>query len=169
MINTVKQMLLGQYEASLSMMNLCLQKCPPEHWDGKVARYPFWQVAYHTLCFLDLYLTPTEKAFQLRDVHPGGWSEFNDEYPSRRFERQELSDYAAICLKKIRDVIMSETQGSLEGPSGHHRLAFSRAELHLYNIRHVQHHTGQLTAFLRRADESMQDLESIPWTKTGWR
>lgn len=26
----------------------------------------------------------------------------------------------------------------------------ARGELHLYNLRHVQHHTGQLSAYLRR-------------------
>ena len=45
----------------------------------------------------------------------------------------------------------AETEGSLGGPSGFARRAFSRLEMHLYNLRHIQHHTGQLSAFLRRA------------------
>lgn len=90
MIDYVKKILTGQFEASLCMMNDCVQKCSQEHWDGKIAKYAFWQVAYHTLCFVDLYLSPNEESFQLRDIHPQGWSEFRDvfdeEFPSRRFD-----------------------------------------------------------------------------------
>ncbi len=34
MIEFVKKVLANQFEASLCMMNDCLHKCPPEHWDG---------------------------------------------------------------------------------------------------------------------------------------
>lgn len=169
MLDLVKQTLIGQFDAALSMLNLCLQKCPAEHWDGKVAKYPFWMVAYHTLCFLDLYFESNEKVFQPHAMHPAGWSEYNDEYPSRRFERQELLDYVALCRRRLHGAISSETRESLAGESGFHRLAFTRAELHLYNLRHLQHHVGQLTAFLRRVDETLQDPQAVPWVKTGWR
>ncbi len=29
--------------------------------------------------------------------------------------------------------------------------------MHLVNIRHIQHHTGQLSAYLRRVDEQFKD------------
>jgi hypothetical protein len=58
MIDYIKKILTGQFEASLCVMKECLQKCPPEHWDGKIAKYAFWHVGYHTLCFVDLYLSP---------------------------------------------------------------------------------------------------------------
>jgi uncharacterized damage-inducible protein DinB len=44
-----------------------------------------------------------------------------------------------------------ETAATLRGPAGFEWLSFTRSELPLYNLRHVQHHTGQLSAFLRRA------------------
>jgi uncharacterized damage-inducible protein DinB len=162
MIDCVRNMLTGQFEASLSMMNDCIRKCPDEQWDGQIAKYPFWQVAYHTLCFVDLYLSPNEELFQLRDdLHPQGWSELNEEFPSRRFDKREIAGYVAICRQKARDAIGAETRESLEGPSGFGRLPFSRAELYLYNIRHIQHHTGQLSAYLRRIGASPD------WVKTG--
>ncbi len=73
---------MGQFEASLCMLNESVQKCPEEHWDGKIAKYAFWQVAYDTLCFVDLYLSPNDESFQLRDFHPQGWSEFKEEFPA---------------------------------------------------------------------------------------
>jgi hypothetical protein len=76
-------MLAGQFEASLCMMNDRIRKCPPQHWDGKIARYAFWHVAYHTLCFVDLYLSPDEASFQFRDIHPQGWHETRPRNGSR--------------------------------------------------------------------------------------
>jgi hypothetical protein len=166
MIEHVKRMLAGQFEAALCMMNDCLAKCPSDQWDGRVAKYPFWQVAYHTLCFADLYLTESEAAFALRgDLHPAGWSEFHDEFPSRRFDERELAAYLAICRQKAVETIAAETAESLGRPTGFHWLRFSRLELHVYNIRHIQHHAGQMSAFLRRVDGAIDPR----WVGTGWK
>jgi len=160
----LKHIIIAQFEAALSMLNDCLQGCPPEHWDTPIAKYPFWQVAYHTLCFVDCYLAPDNAAWKPDPTfHPAGRAELDEEYPSRRFTQPELLEYLAICREKLGDALAAETRTSLEGPSGFSHLPFSRAELHLYNIRHVQHHTGQLGAFLRRAGVDTM------WVKTGSR
>ncbi len=159
-----KNAVVTQFEAALAMLDECIQKCPHEHWDGLIARYPFWQVAYHVLCFVDYYLAPSEAAFKPRaDFHPHGMSELNDEYPSRRFSQKELLDYTLICRDKLRATLAAETRESLETISGFPRQPFSRAGLHLYSLRHVQHHTGQLGAFLRR-----HGIDTA-WVKTGWQ
>lgn len=171
MPTTIKPIIASQLLASLAMMNQCVQQCPPELWDNSertVAKYPFWLVAYHTLCYLDLYLSPGKEVYELRpEFHPGGWQEFDDEYPSRTFSQQELLAYIQICREKIATVLgdgpNSETAASLAGPSGFSRLQFTRTELHLYNLRHLQHHTGQLTAFLRRGGVETS------WVKAGWK
>ena len=36
MVEHVKKILTGQYEAALCMLNDCVATCPPEHWDGKI-------------------------------------------------------------------------------------------------------------------------------------
>ena len=113
MIAHVRQILTGQFEAALCMFNDCLTKCPPGHWDGIVGKYPFWQVAYHTLCFVDLYLSRDKEAFEFRDVHPCGWKEFDDEYPSRRFLQQELIAYLAICRSKAVQTIQNALRTAL--------------------------------------------------------
>lgn len=168
MIHLVKSVLTGQFEAALAMLRDCIRTCPPEHWDGIIGKYPFWHVAYHALCFLDLYLTQDEATFALRPIHPAGWAEFNDEYPSRRFEQRELAEYVEICRNKGVAALAAETSESLAGRSGFARLGFTRLELHLYNIRHVQHHAGQLSAYLRRVDAALQDPATLRWVRTGW-
>ncbi|MCA9288472.1 MAG: DinB family protein [Phycisphaerales bacterium] len=156
--HAVAAAITSQFEAALAMLEGCIDKCPDDRWDAQppeaVAKYPFWQVAYHTLCFVDCYLSHGLDAFEYRTgpggLHPAGEKELSDEYPSRRFERDELTRYIAICREKLREAMAAETTESLAAPSGFSWLPFSRLELHLYNLRHLAHHTGQLTAYLRR-------------------
>ena len=72
MSDHLQQILARQFDAALCMLNDCVEKCPPALWDARVAKYPFWQVAYHALCFVDLYLSPGEAAFAPRDEFPPG-------------------------------------------------------------------------------------------------
>jgi hypothetical protein len=55
MIEYLNTILIGQFEAALCMLSECIQKCPQDHWEGKIANDSFRQVAYHTLFFVDLY------------------------------------------------------------------------------------------------------------------
>lgn len=148
----IAEIIVSQFEAALCMFDQCLRACPDEHWDGPIAKYPFWMVAYHTLCYVDCYLSRGQSAFLPRpDLHPKGMQEYEEEYPSRRFERAELLRYVENCRAKIRTELTADDEASLAAPSGFPWLPFTRLELHLYNLRHLAHHTGQLQAFLRRA------------------
>ncbi|MFG0329168.1 MAG: DinB family protein [Phycisphaerales bacterium] len=159
---SVREAIRGQFEAALKMFELCVRACPSAQWDEPIAKYPFWQVAYHTISFADLYLSPDEEAFELRDdLHPAGWDEFNLEYPSRRFDQDEILGYIGLVRDTLRERIESETAESLEGGSGQSHLPFRRIELYLYTFRHIQHHTGQLSALLRRAGVE------TGWVKSG--
>ncbi len=168
MIEYVKAILTGQFEASLCMLGQCIETCAPEHWEGKIANATVRQIAYHTLFFVDLYLSPSEQAFKLRDLHHRGDERSNTGWRTG-LARDETLSYLTICRQKALETLASETPESLERESGFSWLPFSRGELHLYNIRHVQHHTGQLSAYLRRIDETLKDAESLDWVTTGWR
>lgn len=159
-IDTYRSVTIGQFEAALGMMKICLERCPEELWDTHIAQMPFWLVAYHTLCFVDCYLAPSDEAWQPRQtegngigpggLHPKGRAELEDEFPSRRFERGELLAYVEICRTRLHEAMAAETAESLAGPSGFAWVKTSRAELHLYNLRHAAHHVGALSAFLHR-------------------
>jgi hypothetical protein len=155
--------LLGQFEAALAMLRRCVQACPEDQWDLPIAKYPFWVVAYHTLYCTDGYLIASERDWKPHPVfHPGGMADIDAEYPTKRFTQAELLAYIDFCRQRAHEVLAAETDESLAGASGFARLKFSRAELHLYNIRHIQHHTGQLGAFLGRLKIAS------PWVKSGW-
>ncbi len=54
MASDTSAVFLRQFEAGLCMIGDCVEKCPEEHWEGMIGRWPFWLVAYHVLCFADL-------------------------------------------------------------------------------------------------------------------
>jgi hypothetical protein len=168
MIDFIKQVFIGQFEASLAMLNQCLEACPPEHWEGNIANGTFRWVAYHALFFTDLYLSPSNEAFELRELNEHGGDE-RQPVACVGLAKEDALTYVQICLQKMRDAIAAETAESLAGPSGFSWYKISRGEMHLVDIRHIQHHTGQLSAYLRRVDERSKDREALRWIGSGWR
>ena len=164
----VKQILRGQFEAALSMLNECVRMCPPQHWEGRIANDTFRQIAYHTLFYVDYYLSPSEDAFTLRDLNHRGGDERSPAL-SPGLSKEDTLAYAAICRQKAVEAIGAETGPSLEGPCGFSRRPISRGELYIYILRHVQHHTGGMSSYLRRIDGALPDLKALPWVATGWR
>lgn len=167
-IEYLRKILAAQYEAALAMMHQCVQACPPQHWEGKIANDTFRQVSYHALFFTDLHLSPDEKAFELRELHHHGGDERGPNASIGLSQEQTLS-YVGICRAKVALALKKETLESLEGPSGFKWRKHSRGELHIYNIRHLQHHVGQLSAYLRRVDPALAAADALPWVSSGWR
>lgn len=171
MVDYLRQILQGQYEAALCMLNGCVAACADEHWEGKIANGTFRQIAYHTLFCADLYLSPCETAFELRELHRRGGDERGPEL-SPGLGRGETLAYVQICRQKVGESLAAETEPSLRGPCGFSwRKAMTRGELHIYNIRHIQHHTGALAAHLRRVDPNLSEEGALHlrWVGQGWR
>ena len=167
MVDLMKEILRSQYTAALAMLGQCVAACRDEHWEGRVANGTFRQIAYHTLFFTDLYLTPGRDEFRLRDLHHRGGDERGPTLCAG-LDRAETLSYVKTCRRKARDSLGAETARSLAGPSGW-RKGVTRAELHVYNIRHVQHHTGAMAAYLRRVDPDLNDpaVKQLKWIGRG--
>ena len=156
--------LAGQYEAALSMLKGCVEACPEGHWEGKIANVSFRQVVYHVLFFTDLYLTRWEGDFVLREMHRRGGDEREDAV-SAGLKKEEILEYVEICRGKALAALAGESAEDLQGPSGFARCKMTRGEMHIYNIRHIQHHTGGMSAYLRR-------VGAVNWWRLGcqnWR
>jgi hypothetical protein len=168
MLELYKQIVVSQFEAVLAMLNTCISVCPPRHWEGKIANDTFRHVAYHTLFLADLYLSRSEADFQLRELHVRGGDERGDA-ASPGLAQAETLAYVPLVRQKLLVSIAAETEQSLAGPSGISWQKISRAELHLYNLRHAQHHTGAMFAYLRRIDPALTEIKKLPWIGAGWR
>ncbi len=153
------------------MLNRCVEQCPGDRWEGRVGDYAFWHVAYHTLFFTDLYLSRDDKSFELRDFHREDchffgqrpWPPFEAVVADVPYEKDVLLEYVRICWRKSVETIGSETRESLEGPSGFWWYEVPRGEFHLINIRHIQHHSGQMSLYLRKSAGI-----AIDWASSGW-
>lgn len=167
MLQLFQQIVIGQFEAAFCMMDHCIVQCTDEQWESLIAAASVRWAAYHTLFFVDHYLTPTEAGFTLRPLHAIGGNELSDEL-SPGLSRAATREYLAICREKARVEIMAETEKTLAAPAAFTWRKFPRAELHLYNLRHLQHHTGAISAHLRRLNPELPH-KALPWVGTGWK
>jgi hypothetical protein len=149
--------LKSQFLAAIDMLEKPILACPNELWKASLWNDPntsagfteFWYVAYHTLFWLDLYLTGTDDGFapptpfDLNELEAGMM-------PAKNFSRSELLLYTAHCRQKCQATIETLTDEAAhracEFPWSHGMISF--AELLLDNMRHVQEHGAQLNLFL---------------------
>ena len=166
MIAMIRSAIAAQYGASLSMLRGCIEHADSVTWLDAVGMFPYWHVAYDTLYYTDLYLSANEPSFSPQPFHregdnflgPQPWAPDIRVIADQPYIKDTLLTYLDTSRIKAKRTIDSETEATLVGPSGFSWLELTRLELHLYNIRHLQHHTGQLGAVLRR-----QAGEAVNW------
>jgi hypothetical protein len=113
-------------------------------------------------------LSPSEHDFTRREFHVRGGDEREDRQ-CEGLSKQETLAYVPICRQKMLESIAAETPESLAGGSGFSWYRITRGNFHVNNIRHVQHHTGQLSAYLRRIGVAGDNNKALPWLGAGWR
>lgn len=152
-----KDIVWGQFGAAIDSLERAMVACPERVWSDRSLKPEFWYITFHTLFWLDRYLSdPLEgfappAPFTLDEFDPAGI------IPERPYTKAELQTYLDHNRAKCRRMMEGLTEEkarerrkwSIEG---------TVAELHLYNMRHVQHHTAQLNLILR------QQIDSAP----GW-
>ena len=141
----------GQYGAAIDMLENAVQACPEELWADRSRNPQFWYVVYHTLFWLDFYLTEPPEVFappppfNMDEADPAGLM------PERVYTKGELLTYLAHGRHKCRSILEGLSVERARAPRGLGSKATGTfAELMLYNLRHVQHHTGQLNLILRQ-------------------
>lgn len=170
MLDAFKTLIANQFEAAFCTLNVCIERCPETVWDGRVANHRFCQVAFHTLFYADFYLGSSEDGFRDQAFHRDhadffrDYEEFDDHPPTWLYDRPSIKSYLDHCRRKASDTISSETAESLTARAAFPRRTFSRSELHVYNMRHIQHHAAQLSLRLR-----LDAAQDIPWIGSGWR
>ena len=157
----MKTALSQQFGASIDMLARAITSCPDHLWTARLwddEELPrageFWYIAFHTLFWLDLYLSGALEGFTppppftLDELDPAGI------IPDKPFSRDELLTYLEHGRAKCRETIESLTGQMAERVCVFPWGEVTFAALLLYNLRHVQEHAAQLGMLLGQ--------------KTGW-
>lgn len=151
---TWKAILWPQLGAAIDMLENAMLACPDELWNDRSQRPEFWYVVYHTLFFLDLYLSESLEGFAppapftMDEMDPAGL------LPERPYTKDELQAYLLHGRQKCRAAIEALTDEKAGRRCGFEWLDINEAELLLSNMRHVQHHAAQLNLILRQKIDS---------------
>ena len=145
-----------QFGAAIQMLENALQSCPDDLWSACLWRDPaerpeyaeFWYLAFHTLFWLDLYLSGSVEGFTppapftLDELDPAGL------LPDRPYTRDELLAYLQHSRQKCCATIEALTDERAAQVCKFLWGEVPFAGLLLDNMRHVQEHAAQLSLFL---------------------
>lgn len=162
-----------QFGAAIDTLDDAVQSCPDALWNEPIwidhSEHPvpegytaFWNITYHTLFWLDLYLFGSEEGFvtpppfTLGELDPAGV------VPDPPYDRDLLRGYLASLRAKCRTILTELTDELAARPCtfpwGRGK-TISYFELQIYSLRHVQEHAAQLHLFLG---------QHAPETAGGW-
>lgn len=175
-----KTALWRQFGAAIDTLDNALVACPASLWQERLWRDPpdhpqrpygeFWYIAYHTLFWLDLYLSsladPTQgitppAPFPVAVFDAGGTPR------ERLFTKEELRAYLAYARQKCHTTIEALTEEQARYPfefpweKGKGR-PISVLELLLYTMRHAQEHAAHLSLFLGQHGVPDEALDWVP-------
>lgn len=156
MDTTWRTVIGSQFGAAIDMLDNALRACPDRLWRDRLWNHQserpefaqFWYIAYHTLFWLDCYLSGSVEGFvppapfTLDELDPAGL------LPERPYSQNELNIYLEHCRQKCRAMLeaLTDAKAGQRCRLGWGEVSF--AEVLLYNMRHVQEHAAQLNLIL---------------------
>ena len=169
-----------QFGAAIDMLENALVASPTSLWRERLWSDPldnpqppygeFWHIAYHTLYWLDLYLSSMAESpsgVTPPSPFPAPALNADDEPPKRPYTKEELLAYLAYARQKCHSTIDTLTGERARYPyefpweKGQGR-PISYLELMIYTLRHVQEHAAQLSLFLGQHAIPHEALDWVP-------
>jgi hypothetical protein len=171
MENTFKQCLWKNFSAAIEMLSQSIDCCPVSLWEK---RGRFYYLAYHTVIFLDYYLSHPVGQFQpqlpYRIVKPEEipLEALDDVMPLRHYDKAEVRASLPFIQEKCKAMTHLDNNILMkrwiaEDEIGLHGLCpalveqYSVLEILFYNFRHVQHHVAQMNLLLRQETNAAPD------------
>lgn len=162
----MKTELTSQYKAALKMLEGTIEKCPDTLWNDGSYTNIFWQIVYHTLHYTNLYVAKDEESFIPWPKHVDNWHRFDavNKDPKRgtigfNYSKADLLDYTSLTRERLEESI---DEMNFYNQTDFEWVNMNTLELHLYNLRHLQHHTGQLIERLQQ-----HRIQGLVWINTG--
>jgi hypothetical protein len=155
----LKTIIWQQFGAAIDMLDDAINFCPDHLWTAALLKDPdnaeygqFWFVAYHTLFWLDLYLTGHSEGF----LPPAPF--VRGKLPEKPYTKDQILTYLAHCRRKCQSTIEALTDEKARQCCTFDWLDTNFLELQVYCMRHVQEHTAQLSLFL-----AQQEIAGLDW------
>jgi hypothetical protein len=176
-----------QYLAGLTMLRNAIEACPDDVWahhDGTEA--PFWQHTMHALYYTRLFLQPSpvhpdatdnaESAMAQIGAPMKDWSQdeiqrMNDTmgvlcdkriHPPRTVTRAEMLQRLGAAAQACATAFAEVGEVGAAGANPMPWLTGTRADLLVYNLRHLQHHIGRLHSILGRRGQRLEWVGGLP-------
>ena len=150
---TSRAVLWEQFGASIDMIENAVRACPDTLWGDRARQPEFWHLVFHTLFYLDFYLSDAAEGFApplpftLTELDPSGV------LPERVYSKDELLAYLEHGRMKARARVSALTLENSTTNCEFGWIQLTVWESLLYNMRHVQHHAAQLNLLLRQATD----------------
>lgn len=163
-ISILKEILWNQFGASIDMLINVVANCPNDYFQRNKR---FYFIAFHSTIFLDYYLTlpPSDfdpkLAFTRKDPSDRPSEAIDDLIRNKIYSKLEIVEYLKIIRQKCKYLIETLTNERLnerfkEG-NEENDMDYPILEILLYNLRHTQHHVGQLNMLIRQdLDQHME-------------
>lgn len=156
MDSNLKTGIWQQFGAAIDFLAATISACPEPLWQAPLWQTPntnpefaqFWYVSYHTLFWLDLYLTGAEEGF----LPPAPFTLIEQDesgpLPERVYGKAELLAYLQDCRARCQATIAALTDKTAQRICRFSWGECSFLELLIYNLRHVHGHATQLNMLL---------------------
>ena len=148
-MNTIRSMLARQFGATAQMLQESIESCPGQIWTKGLGGAAFWHQAYHTIFFLDFYLHKREADFTPAPIHRENLPYLSAAPSGEPYSKTTLLEYLQQVRQRAQLLLAELTEDDLTAPSPVPWYTIPRGEFLLNNLRHAQHHIGQLNMILR--------------------
>ena len=156
---SVNRMLWRQFGAAIDMLDDSIRLCPDPLWtailwkdEDDPAYGQFWFVAYHTLFWIDLYLTGASEGFKPPAPFIRG------ALPEKPYTKDQILTYLNQCRRNVQATFETLTDEKANQRCTFEWFESSYLELQLYCMRHVQEHASQLNLVL-----GQHDVPGLDW------
>lgn len=150
----------GQLGAALDFLDDAIVACPEELWGDNTQPTIAWYTVYHTLFWVDLYLSGSAEGFAppepytLSELDPDGMM------PPREYSKEEMREYLRYCRANAEAKIPALTPEEADRPYQFGWGPMPYGELIAYVMRHVQEHAAQVHLLI--GQHSKHDPRWVP-------
>ncbi len=151
---TIKTTLKSQYCATFQMLRQSIELCTDDLWFDDSHINQTWWIAYHAIFYTHMYAQINDYTFKRLKNHPKP-EQFRGTIPwpprskpDAPYSRADILDYINFCEANISDWIdlldLTDPKCGFWWYKG-----MGKLEHQFNNLRHIQHHVGQLADRVR--------------------